>query len=86
MARRLSAKRSKIATAVMEDVKQFFEQPQYENPVDVKGYATWALLPDGPAFHETPTPITCKVERGNKDYIVSLIPSQLPTVIVQFFC
>ena len=82
MARRLTAKRSKIAAAVMEDVKQFFEQPQYANcPDDVKGYATWALLPDGPAFHEKPTPITCNAERDHEKYIVSFIPSRLPTGI-----
>lgn len=70
----------------MEDVKQFFEQPQYANrPDDVKGYARWALLPDGPAFHETPTPITCEVDRDHKNYIVSFTPSDLPRGILPFF-
>jgi len=70
----------------MEDVKLFFEQPRYANcPDEVKRYARWALLPDGPAFHETPTPMTCNVERDHENYIVSLIPSQLLTRILQFF-
>ena len=56
----------------MQEVTRFFEQPQYAtHPDRVKAYATWALQPDGPAFREIPTPISCKVERSHKDYIVS---------------
>lgn len=58
----------------MDEVKAFFEQPQYANQAElISAYASWALLPDGPAFHEIPTPITCKVGRDHADYIVCFI-------------
>lgn len=71
-AQRLTTKKSKIACAVMEEVKHFFKQERYlSHPDQIGHYAKWALRPDGPAFHETPTPITCKVDRSHKQYIVS---------------
>ena len=67
----------------MEHVKQFFGQPQFANcPDDVEAYARWALLPDGPAFHATPRPISCTFERGHTDYIVRFIPSHLPIYLI----
>jgi hypothetical protein len=56
----------------MGEVKSFFEQDAYVNHSDrVKAYVSWALRPDGPAFHETPTPITCTFKRDHQEYIVS---------------
>jgi hypothetical protein len=53
-------------------VKSFFEQDAYVNhPDQVKAYVSWALQPDGPAFHEAPTPITCNFKRDHQEYIVS---------------
>ena len=71
-AQRLATKRSKIASAIMGEVKSFFEQDAYVNrPDQVKAYVSWALQPDGPAFHETPTPSTCTFKRDHQEYIVS---------------
>jgi hypothetical protein len=56
----------------MREVKSFFEQDAYVNhPEQVKAYVRWALQPDGPAFHEAPTPITCNFKRDHQEYIVS---------------
>ena len=50
-------------------MKSFFEQDAYvDQPEQVKAYVNWALQPDGPAFHETPTPITCTFKRDHKEY------------------
>ena len=74
-AQRLASKRSKIAAPVLREVKNFFEQDTYVNhPDQIEGYVRWALQPDGPAYHETPTPITCKLERSHQEYIVRVIP------------
>jgi hypothetical protein len=60
----------------MDEVKRFFEQPPFANQADlIGGYARWALLPDGPAFHEVPAPMTCEVGRDHADYIVCFISS-----------
>ena len=62
----------------MDEVKDLFKQPQYANQAElISAYATWALRPDGPAFHEYPTPMTCKVRRDHADYIVCLFSSLL---------
>jgi len=56
----------------MGEVKRFFEQDAYVNrPDEVKAYVSWALQPDGPAFHEAPTPSTCTFKRDHQEYIVS---------------
>jgi len=56
----------------MREVEDFFEQETYlHRPEKVKDYVRWALQPDGPAYYEAPTPITCTVERSHPDYIVS---------------
>lgn len=66
----------------MREVKIFFEQDTYVNHLtQVEGYVRWALQPDGPAYHETPTPITCKFERSHQEYIVSAIPMPVLTKI-----
>ncbi len=53
-------------------MKSFFEQDAYANdPDEIKAYVGWALQPDGPAFHEAPTPITCTFNRDHQGYIVS---------------
>ena len=58
----------------MREVKDFLEQDTYlHHPEKVKGYVRWALQPDGPAYHEAPTPITCTVERSHQEYIVSVL-------------
>jgi hypothetical protein len=44
------------------------------HPDQIEGYVRWALHPDGPAYHEAPTPITCKWERSYQEYIVRVIP------------
>lgn len=68
----------------MREVKNFFEQETYVNhPTQVEGYVRWALQPDGPAYHEVPTPITCKFERSHQEYIVSVIPMPVLTKISQ---
>ena len=59
----------------MKEVNNFFEQDTYVNhPDQIESYVGWALQPDGPAYHEAPTPITCKFERSHQDYIVRVIP------------
>ena len=56
----------------MGEVKSFFEQDAYVNHSDqVKAYISWALRPDGPAFHKTPTPITCTFKSDHQEYIVN---------------
>ena len=70
---------------MLDEVRHFFEQPQFVNHRDeIEDYVRWALLPDGPAFQQIPTPITCKVERGRDSYIVSFILSQKLARIPQF--
>jgi hypothetical protein len=67
----------------MREVKNFFEQDAYmHRPDQVADYVRWALQPDGPAYHEAPTPITCKFERSHQEYIVSVVPVLMLTKIV----
>jgi hypothetical protein len=68
----MRTRKSKIASHVLELVKKFFDGPTYRNqPAKVREYVKWALGYGGPAYYETPVPMTCTLERDDPDYPVS---------------
>jgi hypothetical protein len=44
---------------------------QQDDQVGMQEWAVYALRPNGPAWHTTPTPLDCTVARGAPGYIVS---------------
>jgi hypothetical protein len=70
---RIKSRKSKLASGILDDVKAFFNKNQIGNqPLKIRDYVRWALKPDGPAYYQSPTPQSNKVNRGHKDYVVSL--------------
>lgn len=70
---RIKSRKSKLASGILDDVKAFFNKNQFDNqPLKIRDYVRWALKPDGPAYYQSPTPQSNKVNRGHKDYVVSL--------------
>jgi hypothetical protein len=71
---RIKSRKSKLASRILDDVKAFFNKNQFGNqPLKIRDYVCWALKPDGPAYYQSPTPQSNKVNRGHKDYVVSLL-------------
>ena len=68
---RMTVRKSKLATFIMDKVTAFFKGKLYKNhPERIKQYVQWALMPDGPAFYKYPTPQDFVGDRNGPDYIV----------------
>ena len=71
--KRLNTQQSKIASDVLDKVKQFFKDCDFaDNPESIRDYTLWAVRSDGPGFYEGPTPRQCTYPRGHANYIVCL--------------
>ena len=61
-----------IASDTLKCVRIYFEANRFlDQSKEVKQHAWWALRPDGPAYHATPTPIDCPCKLQDPMYIVS---------------
>lgn len=70
--KRLNTRRSKIASEVLDQVKQFFKDADFSHqPQEIRDYANWALRGDGPGFYFEPTPRYCTISKDDPTYIVS---------------
>jgi len=69
----MKTQKSKVASDVLNIVKKFFEGSEYRNrPDKTWDYVHWALGPGGPAYYETPVPMSCMLRRDDPDYPVSV--------------
>ena len=67
----LKSKKSKLASDVLEGIKDFFKGPDFvDQPAKVRDYVRWALHPGGPAYYAVPTPKECKGLRRAPGYKV----------------
>lgn len=65
-------RRSKIASSVLTLVKEFFSGNEFRNrPEKIREYVRWALGTGGPAYYETPVPVSCTLRRDDPDFPVS---------------
>ncbi|KAF8800254.1 hypothetical protein BYT27DRAFT_7175602 [Phlegmacium glaucopus] len=68
--KRLNTRQSKIASDVLEEVKQFFKDCDFaDKPESIKDYSLWAVRYDGPGFYQGPTPRQCTYPRDHANYI-----------------
>ena len=68
----MKTRRSKLASQILTHVKTFLDGAEFRNrPERIREYVLWALRTGGPAYYETPVPISCKLEKGDPSYPVS---------------
>jgi hypothetical protein len=69
----MKTQKSKIASNVLTLVKTFFDGDEYRNrPEKIQEYVCWALGPGGPAYYETPVPVSCTLTTNDPGYPVSI--------------
>jgi len=68
----MKTRRSKIASSILTSVKAFFNGDEFRNrPEKIREYVRWALGNGGPAYFETPVPVSCTLRRDDPNYPVS---------------
>ena len=72
----MKTRRSKIASDVFTSVKTFFEATKFKNVDAMRDYIHWALQSGGPAFYETPIPMSCTLKKDDPDGPVSAFNNQ----------
>ncbi|TFK32681.1 hypothetical protein BDQ12DRAFT_670903 [Crucibulum laeve] len=61
----LKTKKLKIASDVLDDVRKFFEKPEFScSPQKIHDYMHWALQAKGPAYYRILTPQNCMPPNG----------------------
>ena len=69
---RMKTRRSKLASQILTHVKTLFDGAEFRNrPERIREYVLWALRTGGPAYYETPVPISCKLRKDDPSYPVS---------------
>jgi hypothetical protein len=68
----MRTRKSKITSDVLTLVKTFFNGAEFRyQPEKIRGYVRWALGSGGPAYYETPVPVSCTLRRDDPGYPVS---------------
>ena len=71
---RTKTRRSKLTNQILTLVKTFFDGAKFRNqPERIREYVLWVLWTGGPAYYETPVPISCKLQKDDPNYPVSFI-------------
>ncbi|KAN0135021.1 hypothetical protein V8E53_007139 [Lactarius tabidus] len=66
---RMKTRRSKLANEILVVVKTFFDSAEFrDQPERVREYVRWALRLGGPAYYETPVPLSCKLRKDDPNY------------------
>ncbi|KAN0130004.1 hypothetical protein V8E53_012158 [Lactarius tabidus] len=67
---RMKTWRSKLANEILVVVKTFFDSAEFrDQPERVREYVRWALQSGGPAYYETPVPLSCKLRKDDPNYL-----------------
>jgi hypothetical protein len=71
---RIKSRKSKLAAAVLDNIKTFFEGPEFVGkPAKIREYVRWALRTGGPAYYAVPIPKEGTANREHPHYIVSFL-------------
>ena len=71
---RIKTRKSKIASAVLALVQEFFDMAAFrDKPEKIREYVRWAVRPDGPAYYASPTPQDSRFSRDHPNYIVRFL-------------
>jgi hypothetical protein len=73
-----------LASEILENIKKFFEKPEFTNQqAAIREYVYWALRPGGPAYFSKPTPK--EVKGSGKDKLGNKV-CQLRYTYIYMFC